>query len=123
VVGDLARGVVGIAQADGAAVGVLGHPEHGELVDERLVGVRHAADADPADHRGVHAGAADLLADPFDDQPVDGLERQTRDQGLRHLEQALVGRGEEVGRLGPGTRGRLQLKPRLLSRKPHSDFA
>ena len=71
VVRDLARGVVGVAQADRVAVGVLGHPEDGELVDERLARVGHAADADPADHRGVHAGAADLLADPLDDQAVD----------------------------------------------------
>ena len=92
----LARGVVGVAQADGVAVGVRAHAEHGELVDERPARIGHAADADPADHRGVHPGAADLLADPFDDQAVHLVERQPRDQRFRDFEQALGG-GEAVG--------------------------
>ncbi len=98
-VGDLAGRVVGVAEADRVAGGVLGHAEDRELVDERLAGIGDAADAGPADHRRVHAGAADLLADPFDHEAVEALERQARDQGFRQFQEALVGRGE-VGRLG-----------------------
>ena len=81
------------------AVRGLGQPADQDALDLRkLVGRRLVHVELAADHVGVHARAADVLADLVDDQQMDLIERQPRHQLLGQDQQLLLARLELLRR-------------------------
>ena len=92
---------LGHADASGVAVGVFGQTADDDLFDFRIfVGGGFVVVVLAADNVGVHAGAADVLADLVDDQDVDFLEGQLRHPLTGLDEQFFFAVFEFVGRDG-----------------------